>query len=54
MRMRYNLTADQINDLKGKLIQMNHMGYMLNPDQVNFLIDTCTLEELASAIVVYR
>lgn len=52
--MRYNLTADQINDLKQQLIRMNHAGYMLTPAQVNFLIDTCSAEELASAIAVYR
>lgn len=41
------MTKDQV---KWELINMNRAGYLLNPDQVNFLIDNCSIDELAYAI----
>ena len=41
------MTKDQI---KWLLIDMNRAGYQLNPDQVNFLIDNCSIDELAYTI----
>ena len=42
-----DMTKDQV---KWELINMNRAGYLLNPDQVNFLIDNCSIDELAYAI----
>lgn len=48
--MQYNLSDSRIIALKNYLIAANRSGRLLSEEQVNFLLDTCTTDELAYAI----
>ena len=48
--MRYDLTDQRVVALKNYLIAANRSGRLLSEEQVNFLLDTCTTDELAYAI----